>query len=150
MRLRMATPLKTILILNGPNLNLLGIREPEIYGTTGFLAYFEQLKERYSHLARLIYFQSNHEGELIDKLHELGFSVSGIVFNPGGYTHTSIALADAVAAIPVSIIEVHISNTHARESYRQQSYISAKAKGTITGLGLAGYDLAIQYFAAQP
>ena len=136
--------MKNILLLNGPNLNLLGRREPHIYGSQTFEDYFEQLKLRFTDVT-LHYFQSNHEGELIDKLHEIGFLYDGIVFNPGGYTHTSVALADAVAAIKAPVIEVHISNTFAREAFRHHSYISAVANGTIVGLGLAGYALAISF-----
>ncbi len=135
-----------ILIINGPNLNLLGKREPEIYGDKTFEDYFAALQVMFPELS-LVYFQSNHEGALIDKLHEAGFSVDGIVLNAGAYTHTSIALADAVAAISAPVIEVHISNIHAREAYRQQSFIAAKCVGNITGLGLDGYRLALNYFA---
>ncbi|MBL7828272.1 MAG: type II 3-dehydroquinate dehydratase [Saprospiraceae bacterium] len=133
-----------ILIINGPNLNLLGKREPEIYGNTSFEDYFETLSSRFSD-HQLMYFQSNHEGELIDKIHEQGFSVDGIVLNAGAYTHTSIALADAVAAVPAPVIEVHISNVHAREVFRRHSYLAATCKGSITGLGLKGYELAIRW-----
>ena len=136
--------MKNILVLNGPNLNLLGKREPHIYGSQTFEDYFEQIKFSYPNVV-LHYFQSNHEGQLIDKLHEIGFLYDGIVFNPGGYTHTSVALADAVAAIKAPVIEVHISNTFAREAFRHHSYISGVARGTIVGLGLAGYQLAISF-----
>src|SRR5690606_36890782 len=112
-----------ILIMNGPNLNLLGKREPEIYGNTGFDNYFENLKSQFPEVD-LEYFQSNTEGLLIDKLHEVGFSYDGIVFNAGAYTHTSIALADAIAAIQTPVIEVHMSNVHARESFRHHSYMA--------------------------
>jgi 3-dehydroquinate dehydratase-2 len=134
-----------LLILNGPNLNLLGKREPEVYGYSTFDDYFTQLKEKFPQVA-FVYYQSNVEGELINKLHECGFSYDGIIFNPGGYTHTSIALGDAVAAIKAPVIEVHISNVFAREEFRHISYIAPKAKGSITGLGLDGYRLAIEAF----
>jgi 3-dehydroquinate dehydratase II len=135
---------KQILILNGPNLNLLGKREPEIYGHQTFEQYFEVLKDKYNGQVELIYYQSNHEGSLIDKIHEVGFSFEGIVLNAGGLTHTSIALADAVSAVPTTVIEVHISNVYAREAFRHHSYISSQCKGSIIGFGLRGYDLAIQ------
>lgn len=132
-----------ILILNGPNLNLLGHREPSIYGTRSFENYFEQLMSMFPNVS-LHYFQSNHEGVLIDKLHETRkMQTIGIVFNPGGYTHTSIALADAVSAIGTPVIEVHLSNIFARETFRHHSYISPVARGVISGLGLNGYALAI-------
>lgn len=140
--------MKNILVLNGPNLNLLGKREPHIYGSQTFEDYFEQIKFSYPNVV-LHYFQSNHEGQLIDKLHEIGFLYDGIVFNPGGYTHTSVALADAVAAIKAPVIEVHISNTFARETFRHHSYISGVARGTIVGLGLAGYQLAISFLVNE-
>jgi 3-dehydroquinate dehydratase-2 len=140
--------MKNILVLNGPNLNLLGKREPHIYGSQTFEDYFEQIKFSYPNVV-LHYFQSNNEGQLIDKLHEIGFLYDGIVFNPGGYTHTSVALADAVAAIKAPVIEVHISNTFAREAFRHHSYISAVARGTIVGLGLAGYNLAISFLVNE-
>ena len=140
--------MKNILVLNGPNLNLLGKREPHIYGSQTFEDYFEQIKFSYPNVV-LHYFQSNHEGQLIDKLHEIGFLYDGIVFNPGGYTHTSVALADAVAAIKAPVIEVHISNTFAREALRHHSYISGVARGTIVGLGLAGYQLAISFLVNE-
>lgn len=140
--------MKNILVLNGPNLNLLGKREPHIYGSQTFEDYFEQIKFSYPNVV-LHYFQSNHEGQLIDKLHEIGFLYDGIVFNPGGYTHTSVALADAVSAIKAPVIEVHISNTFAREAFRHHSYISGVARGTIVGLGLAGYQLAISFLVNE-
>lgn len=133
----------SILILNGPNLNLLGKRQPEIYGHQTFEEYYAELKERFTKVD-LSYYQSNHEGALIDKLHEVGFEIEGIVMNPGGYTHTSIALADAVASIESPVVEVHISNIYERESFRHHSYIKAVALDSIVGQGLAGYDLAIQ------
>ncbi len=132
--------------MNGPNLNLLGKREPEIYGHQTFEQYFEVLKDKYEHQVDLYYFQSNHEGLLIDKIHEVGFSFDGIVLNAGGFTHTSIALADAIAAVKTPTVEVHISNVHARESFRHHSYLSKNCTGIIVGFGLRGYDLAIQTF----
>lgn len=134
-----------ILIINGPNLNLLGKRQPEIYGSQTFKEYFATLEEIFDQV-ELHYFQSNHEGALIDKIHEVGFDFDGIVFNPGAYTHTSIALMDAILSITTPVIEVHISNTAQREAFRHQSYISKAAKGTILGLGLKGYELAVEYF----
>lgn len=137
-----------ILLINGPNLNLLGRREPEIYGQRSFEDFFAALKQQFaSH--EMVYFQSNHEGLLIDKLHELGFSVDGIVLNAGALTHTSIALADAVAAIPAPVIEVHISNVQQREAFRHHSYLSAKCAGSIVGLGLEGYRLAVLYLVSK-
>jgi 3-dehydroquinate dehydratase-2 len=134
-----------IAIINGPNLNLLGTREPEVYGSQTFDQYYKELVKTYSGID-FHYFQSNVEGELINELQRVGFSFDGIIFNPGGYTHTSVAIGDAVAAIKTPVIEVHISNVHAREEFRKLSHISAKAKGTIMGLGLKGYELAVQYF----
>ena len=132
-----------ILILNGPNLNFLGKREPEIYGSQNFESYFKQLSKEFSQV-KLDYFQSNHEGELIDclqKYSDLGFD--GIVFNAGAYTHTSIALADAVKSISMPVVEIHISNVHAREAFRRESFLSPVCSGTISGFGLKGYDLAL-------
>ena len=134
-----------IAIINGPNLNLLGTREPEVYGSESFEQFFQILKSKYAQV-ELIYYQSNIEGELIDKLQEYGFSYDGIILNPGGYTHTSVAIGDAIAAISAPVIEVHISNVHAREDFRKISHVSAKSKGTISGLGLNGYELAITSF----
>lgn len=134
-----------IAIINGPNLNLLGKREPGVYGSESFESFFEALGQQYPHV-QFKYFQSNVEGELINYLHEVGFSCDGIIINPGGYTHTSVALGDAIAAIKSPVIEVHISNTAAREAFRHISHVSAKCKGTIIGLGLKGYELALQYF----
>jgi 3-dehydroquinate dehydratase-2 len=134
----------TFHIINGPNLNLLGKREPEIYGNSTFEDYFVTLQRDFK-MCELHYFQSNYEGAIIDHLHNIGFSSDGIVFNPGAYTHTSVALADAIAAISSLVIEVHISNTFARESFRHHSYVSPVAKGIIVGLGLDGYRLALQY-----
>lgn len=143
--------MQKILIMNGPNLNLLGKREPEIYGNQTFLAFFEQLKTTFatpSVSVELEYFQSNHEGALLDKLHTIGFDPAyrGVVLNAGAYTHTSIALHDAIAGIKTPVLEVHISNVHAREAFRHHSYIAPKCVGSIVGLGLEGYRLAIEYF----
>ena len=135
-----------ILIINGPNLNLLGKREPAIYGSATFEDYFSTLQEKFSNTIDLEYFQSNHEGELVDKLHEVGFSYDGIVMNAGAYTHTSVALADAIKGIETPVIEVHISNTHAREDFRKHSYLSPCVKGVILGFGLGSYELAVQSF----
>lgn len=134
-----------ILIINGPNLNLLGKREPEIYGSTSFEQYFESLKNTFTTL-QLHYYQSNIEGELIDKLHEVGFSFDGIVLNAGAYTHTSVAIGDAVKSITTPVVEIHISNTFAREEFRHQSFIAPNAKGIIVGFGLKSYDLGLQSF----
>src|SRR5882757_9841955 len=134
-----------IAIINGPNLNLLGTREPEVYGSQTFEQYLESLKKKYP-AVEFSYFQSNVEGELIDELQRVGFSYDGIILNPGGYTHTSVAIGDAIAAIKTPVVEVHISNVHAREEFRKISHVSAKAKGTIMGLGLKGYELAVVYF----
>ncbi|OKL39399.1 type II 3-dehydroquinate dehydratase [Pontibacter flavimaris] len=134
-----------ILILNGPNLNLLGVREKSVYGSRSFEDYFEELKAAFPVL-ELSYFQSNTEGVLIDKLHEVGFSHKGIVFNAGAYTHTSVALSDAIRAIDTPVVEVHISNVHAREAWRQKSMIAPYCKGSISGFGLESYRLALQYF----
>lgn len=133
-----------IMIINGPNLNLLGIREPEVYGRQGFSDYLKNLTQKYPDVT-LEYYQSNVEGELIDMLQQVGFSYDGIIINPGGYTHTSVAIGDAIAAISTPVVEVHISNVHAREEFRRLSHVSAKAKGTIAGLGLKGYELALLY-----
>ncbi len=138
----------TLLLINGPNLNLLGKREPEIYGKRTFEEFLLELQADFPGIS-LEYFQSNHEGALLDILHEAGFKVDGIVLNAGAYTHTSIALADAVAAIPAPVVEVHISNVHGREAFRQHSYLSAKCVGSIVGLGLDGYRLAIEYFVRK-
>lgn len=137
-----------IIIINGPNLNLLGKREPEIYGSQSFEDYFETLKTDFPGVT-LEYFQSNHEGALIDKIHEVGFSYDGIILNAGGLTHTSVALADALAGVKTPAVEVHISNIHAREEFRKHSYISPKVRGAIFGLGITGYKLAISWFLEQ-
>ena len=134
-----------LIIINGPNLNLLGKREPEIYGKESFEDFFKTLKSKFSDV-ELSYFQSNHEGEIIDKIHEIGFEYDGIIINAGGLTHTSVALADALGSVQTRAVEVHISNIHAREEFRKHSYLTAKCNGLITGLGLKGYELAIQYF----
>ncbi len=136
-----------ISIINGPNLNLLGTREPEVYGSENFDSFIQSLKQRYPSV-EFSYFQSNVEGELINELHRVGFDYDGIILNPGGYTHTSVAIGDAIAAIKAPVLEVHISNVHAREDFRKISHVSAKCKGTISGLGLRGYELALQYFLA--
>jgi len=134
-----------ILILNGPNLNLLGKREPETYGNLSFEDFLSTLKSRFAQID-VEYFQSNVEGELINKLHEVGFTNDGIILNAGAYTHTSIALHDAIAAIKTPVVEVHISNIYAREEFRHKSLITSKCAGLITGFGMEGYGLAIQYF----
>jgi 3-dehydroquinate dehydratase II len=132
-------------IINGPNLNLLGLREPDLYGSRSFTDYFETLKSEFPALD-LGYFQSNVEGELINYLHEVGFSADGILLNAGGYTHTSVAIADAVAAIQSPVIEVHISNIYAREEFRQKSLLAPKCLGMVCGLGLEGYRLGLMHF----
>ena len=134
-----------ITIINGPNLNLLGIREPEIYGNKSFDDYILELTRRFSNV-ELDYFQSNSEGAIVDKLHEKEFPAEGIILNAGGYSHTSIAIADAISSIKTPVIEVHISNTFAREEFRHKDVLSGKCKGLIVGLGLEGYALAIKYF----
>lgn len=136
---------KRILIINGPNLNLLGKREPEVYGNQGFESFYSELQSAFPR-ADLNYFQSNIEGEIIDKLHEVGFSYDGIVINAGGYTHTSVAIGDAVSAISTSVIEVHISNTSAREEFRHQSMMAKHCIGVISGMGLDSYRYAIDKF----
>jgi 3-dehydroquinate dehydratase-2 len=132
-------------ILNGPNLNLLGKREPETYGRQSFDAFLEDLRGLFPD-HDLPYFQSNHEGQLIDRLHEVGFSADGIILNAGAFTHTSLALADAIAAIESPVVEVHISNVHARESFRHHSWLSPVCRGVIVGFGLKGYELAVRSF----
>ncbi len=134
-----------IIIINGPNLNLLGRREPEIYGDDSFEDFLLHLRSSFPSL-HIHYFQSNHEGAIIDKLHEVGFSYDGIILNAGAYTHTSLAIADAVSAIQTPVIEVHISNVYKREAYRHHSYISDRCEGVIVGFGLRGYELAASYF----
>ena len=137
--------MKKILILNGPNLNLLGKREPDVYGRLSFEEFYQELVHRHTNVM-LSHYQSNVEGELINKLHEAGFEYDGIIFNAGGYTHTSVAIADAVAGINTPVIEVHISNVYAREDYRHQSLMAKNCIGVITGLGIQGYELALEYF----
>jgi len=134
-----------IIIINGPNLNLLGKREPNVYGTDSFEDYFESLQHKYSTID-FSYFQSNIEGEIIDKLHEVGFNYDGIILNAAAYTHTSVGIGDAVKAIETPVVEVHISNVHAREEFRHKSFIAANAKGVISGFGLKSYELAVQVF----
>ena len=133
-----------IAIINGPNLNLLGKREPGIYGSTSFDDYLVTLKSKYPQVD-IHYYQSNVEGELINELQRVGFDYDGIIMNPGGYTHTSVAIGDCIASIETPVVEVHISNVHAREEFRKISHVSAKAAGSIIGLGLKGYELALQY-----
>jgi len=134
-----------IAIINGPNLNLLGKREPGIYGNASFESFLETLKAAYPQV-EFSYYQSNVEGELVDEIQRAGFEADGIVINPAAYTHTSVAIGDAIAAIKAPVIEVHISNVHAREDFRKLSHVSAKAAGSIVGLGLKGYELAVQWF----
>lgn len=133
-----------IAIINGPNLNLLGKREPGIYGSMSFEEFLPALRHNYANI-EISYYQSNVEGELINELQRVGFEYDGVVFNPGGYTHTSVAIGDALAAIKIPVVEVHISNVHAREDFRKLSHVSAKAAGSIIGLGLRGYELAIDW-----
>lgn len=137
-----------IVIINGPNLNLLGQRETGIYGERSFEDYLKELQARYPQ-HQISYFQSNVEGELINEIQRVGFSADGIILNPGGYTHTSVAIGDAIAAIKAPVIEVHISNIKAREEFRHLSHVSAKALGTIAGLGLKGYELALLAFGSE-
>lgn len=134
-----------LLILNGPNLNLLGQRQPEVYGNQSFDSYFDELKLQFPSV-QLDYFQSNVEGEIINKLQEAGFSYDGILLNAGAYTHTSVAISDCIKAITSPVVEVHISNTFSRETFRHQSYISPHVKGVIIGFGLKSYAIAIQSF----
>jgi 3-dehydroquinate dehydratase-2 len=134
-----------IAIINGPNLNLLGKREVEIYGTQSFDDYFKTIQSNYPNV-ELSYFQSNVEGELINKLHDIGFTHDGIIINAGAYTHTSVAIADAIAGIKTAVIEVHITNIFAREDYRHVSYLGKHCKGSISGFGLKGYEMAIESF----
>ena len=141
-------PSMNLLLLNGPNLNLLGRREPGIYGTRSFEDFFPELQAAFPD-HQLTHFQSNHEGALIDKLHEMGFSHHGIVLNAGGYTHTSVALADAVAAIAAPVVEVHLSNLAAREDFRQKSLLGRHCAGCVSGFGLESYRLAVQWFVNQ-
>lgn len=133
-----------IAIINGPNLNLLGKREPGIYGSASFEDFLQQLRQNYPAVS-IDYFQSNIEGELVNEIQRVGFDYDGIILNPAAYTHTSVAIGDAIAAINTPVVEVHISNVHAREEFRKLSHVSAKAAGSIIGLGLKGYELALQY-----
>ena len=137
-----------IAIINGPNLNLLGKRETDIYGNMSFEQFFDKLQKKYP-AHQITCYQSNVEGELINELQRVGFDYDGIIFNPGGYTHTSVAIGDAVAAIKTPVVEVHISNVHAREDFRKLSYVSGKAAGSIFGLGLKGYELAVEWFLSR-
>jgi len=134
-----------IQIINGPNLNLLGVREPDIYGSLSFEDYLQQLIARYPEI-EINYFQSNTEGEIIDKLHETGFSCDGIILNAGAYTHTSLAIHDAIKSISTPVIEVHLSNIHARESFRHQSMLADACKGVVAGFGMDSYHLAVEAF----
>ena len=135
-----------IAIINGPNLNLLGKRETNIYGNEDFDVFYAQLKSQYIQL-ELSYYQSNSEGQIVSKIQELGFEVDGIILNPAAYSHTSIAIRDAISSIKVPVLEVHISNIYAREAFRNHSHISAVSVGVISGLGLKGYNLALDYFS---
>ena len=137
-----------IIIINGPNLNLLGVREKDVYGEKDFEKYHEELKEQYASIS-FSYYQSNVEGEIINKLQEVGFDHDGIILNAGGYTHTSVAIADAIVAIKTPVIEVHISNIYAREEFREKSLISRNCKGVISGFGLDSYRLAVENFMKQ-
>ena len=139
---------KEIAIINGPNLNLLGKRETDIYGNMPFEEYLETLRNKYANV-EVSYFQSNVEGELVDELQRIGFEYDGIILNAAAYTHTSVAIGDAVAAIKTPVVEVHISNVHAREDFRKFSHLSGKAVGSIFGLGLKGYELAMEYFVSK-
>jgi 3-dehydroquinate dehydratase II len=137
-----------ISIINGPNLNLLGKRETDVYGNMPFEQFLDTLQQKYATI-EISYYQSNVEGELITELQRVGFDYDGIIFNPGGYTHTSVAIGDAIAAIKAPVVEVHISNVHAREEFRKLSHVSGKAVGSIFGLGLKGYELAIDYLLSR-
>ena len=138
-----------LIIINGPNLNLIGIREKNIYGDTSFNSYYKTLNKKFEGLIDLEYYQSNHEGELIEKIQEVGFSYDGIIINAGGLTHTSVALRDAISSVTTPAIEVHISNILSREEFRKKSYLSDVCKGIISGLGLIGYEAAIKYFSEK-
>jgi len=140
--------LMNIQIINGPNLNLLGVREKSIYGDSSFESYLETLKARYPEL-NIAYYQSNVEGEIINKLHEIGFSFDGVVMNAGAYTHTSVAIADAIAAIKTPVVEVHISNVYKREEFRHHSMLAANCRGVIAGFGMDSYRLAIESLTAK-
>lgn len=136
--------MKKIQIINGPNLNLLGRREPDVYGNETFESLLQQLRSVYHSCCEIEYYQSNHEGDLIDKIHAVGFSADGIILNAGAYTHSSIALHDAIKAVTTPVVEVHISNVHARESFRKVSMIAAACKGVIAGFGMQSYRLAVE------
>lgn len=138
-----------LIIINGPNLNLIGIREKNIYGNTSFNSYYKTLNKKFEGSIDLEYYQSNHEGELIEKIQEVGFSYDGIIINAGGLTHTSVALRDAISSVTTPAIEVHISNILSREEFRKKSYLSDVCKGIISGLGLIGYEAAIKYFSEK-
>ena len=137
-----------IAIINGPNLNLLGTREVDVYGGESFDNFLKEMHAKYANV-EISYFQSNIEGELVDEIQRVGFSSEGIIFNPAGYTHTSVAIGDAIAAVITPVIEVHISNIFSREEFRKISHVSAKAKGVISGLGLRGYELALEWFLTK-
>ena len=137
-----------IAIINGPNLNLLGNREPDLYGKKRFEEYLQELKSKFPAVT-FSYFQSNVEGEIINAIQDAGFTADGILLNPGGYTHTSVAIGDAIAAIPCEVVEVHISNIFNREEFRKISFVSGKVAGVIAGLGLSGYALAVAYFTGK-
>lgn len=136
-----------IQIINGPNLNLLGKREPSIYGDKSFDDFFEELKKKHPQIS-LHYFQSNHEGEIIDKIHEIGFDFDGVLLNAGAYTHTSIAIADAISAVKVPVIEIHLSNVHAREEFRHKSFMAKVCKGVVAGFGLKSYEMGLFYLTS--
>lgn len=138
--------MKKVMIINGPNLNLLGVREKSIYGNQDFPSFFEEVKMAYREVVELSYFQSNHEGEIIDKLHEIGFSYDGVILNAGAFTHTSVALGDAIAGVTTPVVEVHISNVYQRETFRHHSYLAKNCVGVICGFGLNSYKLAVQSF----
>ena len=137
-----------MIIINGPNLNLLGVREKKIYGNKSFESLFDELQKKYNDIS-LEQYQSNHEGEIIEKIQEVGFSYDGIIINAGGFTHTSIAIRDAISSVTTPCLEVHISNILSREEFRQNSYLSEVSVGIISGLGMKGYELAIQYFKSK-
>ena len=137
-----------LIIINGPNLNLLGVREKKIYGNKSFESLFNELQKKYNDIS-LEQYQSNHEGEIIEKIQEVGFSYDGIIINAGGFTHTSIAIRDAISSVTTPCLEVHISNILSREEFRQNSYLSEVSVGIISGLGMKGYELAIQYFISE-
>ena len=137
-----------LIIINGPNLNLLGVREKKIYGNKSFESLFDELQKKYNDIS-LEQYQSNHEGEIIEKIQEVGFSYDGIIINAGGFTHTSIAIRDAISTVTTPCLEVHISNILSREEFRQNSYLSEVSVGIISGLGMKGYELAIQYFKSK-